>query len=465
MDGSKGDENGQNHILKGVHLPSEEQYLYCIRCGQCLSACPIYRESLCETDGPRARVALTRKVAEGELELSPKLVDNMYKCLACEACNAICPVGIRPAELALEMRRVIHQARPQPWLKRPIFHGYFPRRGLQSASMVPFRLYQRLGLQRAFRGLGVLKLLPAQLQDMERMLPPLPRRPLQQVLPELTPAAGPVQHRVAFFLGCFQSLIFAGSSAATVRVLARNGCQVYTPQDTKCCGMPAAGYGDVELVRELARHNIDLFERYPADVIITDCATCGSTLKRYGALLAGDPAYSERAQAFSTRVRDISEFLMSIDLRVPKGQVAARITYHDPCHLVRGQKIKSQPRALLRLVPGLEFVEMKEADWCCGAAGTQLITHYTNSLRVNRRKMDNVRATGAEFVTTGCPGCQMQLGMGAQHFQVGVRVLHPIQVLDEAYRREELGLPGDAPWPIYDVTGPEAVHVSGRLSR
>lgn len=421
--------------LAGPHLPSEEQYLYCIRCGQCLSACPIYRETLRETDGPRARVTLVRKVAEGELALSPRLIDNMYACLACGACNAICPVGIRPADLALDMRHVIHQSCPQPWLKRPIFHGLFPRPGLMDLALWPFRLYQRLGLQTLARRTGLLKLLPAQLRDMERMLPALPMRPLRATLPEVTPAQGPIQHRVAFFLGCFQSLLFTEGSAAALRVMARNGCQVITPNDTKCCGMPAIGYGERELVRALARHNIDRFADIEADAIVTDCATCGSTLKGYGALLADDPAYAEKARAFSARVRDVSEFLATIELRPPRGEVAGRVTYHDPCHLVRGQGVRAQPRALLRMIPGLEYAEMAEADWCCGSAGTQIITHYHNSLAVNRRKMENVRATGAGLVASGCPGCRLHLAMGAQHYGVEVRVVHPVQLLDEAYER------------------------------
>lgn len=422
--------------LANVRLPSEEQYLYCIRCGQCLSVCPIYRETLCETDGPRARVALARKVAEGELALSPRLVDNMYECLACGACNAACPVGIRPAGLALAMRHAIHEALPQPWCKRPIFHGLFPHAGVMDLALWPLRLYQRLGLQTLARRSGILKALPAQLRDMEAMLPPLPLRPLRATLPEVTPATGPARQRVAFFLGCFQSLLFAGASAAAIRVLARNGCEVVTPKSARCCGMPALGYGERDLARDLARHNIDIFTALESDVIVTDCATCGSALKEYGALLADDPAYAEKAHAFSARVRDISEYLASIDLQLPQGEIAARVTYHDPCHLVRGQGVRAQPRSLLRRIPGLEYVEMKEADWCCGSAGTQIITHYHNSLSVNRRKMENVRATGADVVATGCPGCRMQLAMGARHFGVGVRVLHPVQLLDEAYQAE-----------------------------
>lgn len=429
----------QQPAMHGVHLPDEEQYLYCIRCGLCLSACPIYRETLRETDSPRGRVAIARKVAEGELDLTPRVTDNMYACLTCQACNAICPVGIKPADLALDMRHVIHQARPQPWLKRPIFHGYFPRPQLMELSMWPLRIYQRLGLQRLGRRLGILRLLPEQLRDMEQMVPPLPARPLRQVLPEVTPAVGEARHRVAFFLGCFQSLLFAEGSAAAVRVMARNGCDVITPKGVKCCGMPAAGYGDRELVRDLARYNIDLFAAVDCEAIVTDCATCGSTLKEYGALLAGDPEYADKATAFSAKVRDVSEYLVAIGVRPPRGKLTARVTYHDPCHLVRAQGLKAEPRALLKIIPGLQFVEMKEADWCCGSAGTQILTHYHNSLRVNRRKIENVRATQADILATGCPGCQMQLSMGAQHFGVPVRVVHTVQLLDEAYSLEEIG--------------------------
>ena len=188
---------------------------------------------------------------------------------------------------------------------------------------------------------------PRQLRDLEAMLPHLPQRPLRQVLPEVTAASGESKYRVGFFLGCAQSLMFAEESAASVRVLARNGCTVITPKETVCCGMPARGYGRQDLVREQARINIDLFEKADVEIIVTDCATCGSTLKDYGALLADDPAWAERAAAFSAKVRDVSEFLMSIPLEKPAGRLEARVTYHDPCHLRRGQGVWKQPRALL----------------------------------------------------------------------------------------------------------------------
>ena len=199
-----------------------------------------------------------------------------------------------------------------------------------------------------------------------------------------------------------------------MRVLARNGCTVITPKATVCCGMPALGFGQLDLVRQQAQTNIALFEKAKVETIVTDCATCGSTLKDYGTLLADDPDWAERAATFSARVRDISEFLMSIPLEKPLGRLKGRVTYHDPCHLRRGQGVWKQPRALLKMIDGLEFVELPEADWCCGSAGTQLITHYETSLKVLKRKTDNLAGTQANFIASGCPGCQMQLNVGVQ---------------------------------------------------
>lgn len=240
--------------------------------------------------------------------------------------------------------------------------------------------------------------------------------------------------RVGFFLGCAQNVLFAEESAATVRVLARNGCTVITPRETKCCGMPARGYGDGEAARSQARFNIALFEQADVETIVTDCATCGSTLRDYGELLADDPAWADRAAAFSRKVRDISAFLMDLPLVKPRGRLAARVTYHDPCHLRRGQGVWREPRRLLQLIDGLEFVELPEADWCCGSAGSQLITHYETSLRVLGRKMDNIAATQAQIVASGCPGCQMQLTVGARRRGLHIEVTHPIVLLDRAYR-------------------------------
>jgi glycolate oxidase iron-sulfur subunit len=268
------------------------------------------------------------------------------------------------------------------------------------------------------------------------MLPHLPQRPLRRILPEITPARGQERYRVGFFLGCAQSLMFADESAASIRVLSRNGCTVLTPKEVECCGMPALGYGRLDLVRAQAKHNIEEFEKIGAQIIVTDCATCGSTLKDYGKMLQEEPEWAERAASFSGRVRDVSEFLAEIPLEKPKGRVEARVTYHDPCHLRRAQKVWKQPRELLALIDGLQFVELPEADWCCGSAGSQLISHYETSLKVMNRKLKNLASTGAEVVASGCPGCQMQLNTAVRRGGLNMRVVHPLTLLDEAYEAE-----------------------------
>lgn len=424
-----------------IQKPAEKEYLNCIRCGLCLAVCPTYREYLTETASPRGRVALTRKGLEGELELSPQLFEQMYACFACMACNELCPVGIKPADLAMEMRYAQEQLKPAPW-KDHLFGDLIPHAGRMEWATFPLRLYQMFGVRRLTYALGVLKLMPAQLRDMESMLPHLPQRPLRQILPEITNPQSPIPKprspiRVGFFLGCAQSLMFADESAATVRVLARNGCTVITPKEVKCCGMPAMGYGRQDMVKDLARHNIALFEQAGVEAVITDCATCGSTLKEYGKLLANDAQWAERAASFSKKVRDVSEFLMEIPLEKPHGRVEARVTYHDPCHLRRGQKVWKQPRELLKMIDGLEFVELPEADWCCGSAGSQLITHYETSLKVMGRKMDNVEATQAHMIASGCPGCQMQLNVGVRRRGLNVQVVHPVVLLDKAYQNRD----------------------------
>jgi glycolate oxidase iron-sulfur subunit len=227
--------------------------------------------------------------------------------------------------------------------------------------------------------------------------------------------------------------LFADQSAATLRVLARNHCTVIAPKEIECCGMPARGYGRMDLVREQARRNIEVFEKYDVSTIVTDCATCGSMLKEYEHLFADDPAWAARAETFRRKVRDISEFLNEIPLEKPTGRISRKVTYHDPCHLRRGQQVWKEPRKILSLIDGLEFVELPEADWCCGSAGSQLITHYETSCGVLGRKIDHVRGTGADIVASGCPGCQMQLNAGLARSGLDVRVVHPVALLDEAY--------------------------------
>jgi glycolate oxidase iron-sulfur subunit len=283
-----------------------------------------------------------------------------------------------------------------------------------------------------------LGLLPLHLGEAAKMPPTATVRPLRGRLPEATPAQGERKYRVGFFLGCAQSLLYADTSAGTVRVLARNGAEVVTPRATVCCGMPAMAYGDLDTAMKLARQNIDLFEEAGVDAVVTDCATCGEFGKQYRDLLKHDPAYAEKAARYSDKMKDISEFLADIPMDDRLGEVRAKVTYHDPCHLVRGQGIASQPRKLLRMIPGVELVEMKEANWCCGGAGTYMLTHHEMSMGILDRKMANAGATDAEVIASGCPVCQMQLGYGVKRASLKMKVTHPIALLDKAYRARNL---------------------------
>jgi glycolate oxidase iron-sulfur subunit len=430
-------ENDPGSAWEGFEGPTQEDVNYCIRCGLCLSVCPTYKDSLRETESPRGRVALVAKAVEGELDLTRNFTDHMYRCLDCLACNEICPVGIRPADLCLEARYAIHQATPTPPLKPILFRGIFPRTGVLEMLTKPVAIYERSGLRRMANAVRVTGVLPSQLRDMERMLPnKLPLRGTRHILPDVIVAKGERRAHVAYFLGCVQGVMMAEGSKATVEVLAENGCDVVVPKNVKCCGMPMVGYGFKDTAREMARHNIDLLLGLNVDVIVTDCATCGSSLKEYPHWLAGDPEYAGRAGEFAAKVRDISEFLAEIGIRPPAGKVDARVTYHDPCHLCRAQGIREQPREMLRAA-GVELVEMEGADTCCGSAGTQLITHYHTSVGVLGRKMDYVAATEAEIIASGCPGCQMQLTLGVKRRGLRARVLHPSQLLAKAYRNRK----------------------------
>ena len=431
--------NNETSAWEGFEGPTQEAVDHCIRCGLCLSVCPTYKDSLRETESPRGRVALVAKAIEGELTLSQNFKDHMYKCLACLACNEICPVGITPADLCLDARFAIHQATPTPFLKPILFRGIFPHTGLLEALTKPVALYDRSGLRKVVESLGATRILPSQLRDMERMLPHnLPLRGTRHVLPDVVLAKGERRAHVAYFLGCVQGVMMAEGCKATVEVLSENGCDVVIPSKVKCCGMPMLGYGFKDEARDLARYNIDLLLGLNVDAIVTDCATCGSSLKEYPHWLAKDPNYAERAKEFASRVRDISEYLAEIGIRPPAGKVDARVTYHDPCHLCRAQNVRQQPREMLRAA-GVDLVEMKAPDTCCGSAGTQLITHYETSIGVLETKMDHVAETDTDFVASGCPGCQMQLSLGVKRRGLRSRVVHPSELLAWAYRNGKRG--------------------------
>ncbi|HBB17840.1 MAG TPA: (Fe-S)-binding protein, partial [Syntrophus sp. (in: bacteria)] len=282
--------------------------------------------------------------------------------------------------------------------------------------------------QWAVRHLGVNKFLPDVLAKLEGLLPPL-SRPLRPDIPPLTPALGKKRGRVAFFLGCAMSLVFPEVSRQTVRVLSRQGFEVVTPRDVKCCGAPHLAEGDRESARRLASINLDLFLGSDADVIVTDCAGCGCALKEYEELLDGR-AERERLGRFRAKIRDISEFLAEAGIRTEELRpVPLSVTYHEPCHLVHGQGLSGPPRQVIGKIPGVELREMKESNWCCGMAGSYALKELETSRKLLERKLAHVKATGAAALVTANPGCHLQLAAGLRELQMEQPVLHIVELL------------------------------------
>jgi glycolate oxidase iron-sulfur subunit len=417
-------------------VPSDAIINTCVHCGLCLPNCPTYRELYREPSSPRGRIQLIRNVAEGRIGIdSPIFREQMYQCLDCRACEAVCPSGVQYGQLVETARAQIERAVPRPIgqrvLRRLAFHGLFGSMPRFRAFAGLLRFYQRSGLQRLARATGLLRLIG--MEQRELMLPAIDREFLVPRGQTWTPA-GPVEHRVALFAGCVMSTAYAEVDRATARVLAANGCEVVVPPSQGCCGALHVHAGLLDDGRELMRRNVEAFEALDVEAIVVNAAGCGAALKEYGHLLADDPAYATRAAAVAAKVKDVTEYLCSIDLTPPSGHVEQTVTYQEPCHLVHAQRVKTPPRQLLRAIPGLRLVEMAESDLCCGSAGIYNLTQPELSAALRRRKVDNALATDATTIVSANPGCMLQLQAGLAEAGRPVAVKHVVELLDEAYR-------------------------------
>jgi len=313
-------------------------------------------------------------------------------------------------------------------LRTFILRKMLPSPDLMETSLLPVRLYQRLGFQWVMRNLGIARLMPDTLAKMEGILPRL-ERPLRQVIPPVTPARGERRGKVGFFLGCAMSLTFPEVSRQTVRILSQQGFEVLTPKGVKCCGAPHLAEGERRIARELARLNLDLFLSLDVDYIVTDCAGCGCALKEYEEVLEGEAEHGRLAR-FRAKVRDVSELLAEVGLRTEGFKpLKVSVTYHEPCHLAHGQGVSAQPRQLIRQIPGIDYRELKEANWCCGMAGSFALKELDASQKILDRKLANVRATDADWLVTANPGCQLQLAWGVRQAAMKKPVLHISELL------------------------------------
>jgi glycolate oxidase iron-sulfur subunit len=387
-------------------------------------------------DSPRGRIYQMNQVAAGS-EISPSYIEHIELCLACRACETACPSGVQYGRLIEAARAEIdaHSRRPlrERLLRRFVF-GHL----LQSPSTLKMAgallyLYGESGLQRVVRSSGLLRLF-GKLGRLESLAPPAESPFFFAQIGKTFPAEGERRYRVAFLAGCIANVSFARLNEATVRVLQKNGCEVVVPGSQNCCGALHVHSGLREEARKLARNNIDAVAVGGFDAILTNAAGCGSTLKEYDELLEHDTIYAEKARRFKSLMKDVNEFLASIELNTRMGPVPVTATYQDSCHLAHGQRVRAQPRKLLRAVPGLTFQEMPMADLCCGSAGIYNVVQNEMAMQVLRSKMDYVNMTGADVIVTANPGCMLQLKAGAKLHGKGQRVAHVVEILDEAYR-------------------------------
>lgn len=394
----------------------------CVHCGLCLNACPTYRELRLEMDSPRGRIYQMARVKSGA-PITESYQQHIDLCLACRACETACPSGVKYGRLIEAARAEIEQRVTRPFFERTlrsvVFKRILPSRlGLRLAAL-PLRIQQSVGIK--FGG---------RLGELAALAPKVESPSFFPQIGKIFPAKGERKHRVAFLAGCISNVCFARLNEATVRVLQQNACEVTIPANQTCCGALHVHSGLREFARGLARRNIGACLDSGFDAIITNAGGCGSTLKEYGELLEGDA----RAEKFAGLVKDVSEFLASIQFDTRMGEIRETITYQDSCHLAHGQGVRSAPRELLRRVPGLTIKEMRMSDACCGSAGIYNAVHTDMSMALLEKKMDAVRTAGAQRIVTANPGCMLQLRAGVERWGSGQRVSHVVEVLDEAYK-------------------------------
>jgi glycolate oxidase iron-sulfur subunit len=418
------------------HAPSNAIIEKCVHCGFCLPVCPTYVLWGQEMDSPRGRIYLMKMASEGKAEINPTWVSHFDSCLGCMACMTACPSGVDYGKLIEATRAQIErktERSPGERRHRRFMFENFTQPARLRRMRLPLLVYEKSGLQAIVRSLGLLKLLPQKLQTMEALLPKLGRR---ETVAEVTPAVGTKRRRVGLMLGCVQREFFSQVNAATVRVLAAEGCEVVAPREQPCCGALLVHAGEEAAAVELAKRTIDAFERANVETIITNAAGCGSNVKEYGHLLRDERDYAERARAFAAKCKDISEILVDLVPRAKRHELKLRVAFHDSCHLQHAQGVRLQPRALLSGIPLLELAEIPEAAICCGSAGIFNLVQPDAANDLGDRKARLIEPLKVDVVATGNPGCILQMQSALARRGQKTPVVHTIQLVDASIRGE-----------------------------
>jgi glycolate oxidase iron-sulfur subunit len=407
----------------------------CVHCGFCLPACPTYVSWGDEMDSPRGRIDLMKGVHDGEIALDASVVAHFDACLGCMACVTACPSGVQ-YDLLIESTRATVETRtsraPLDRVFRALMFALMPYPERLRLLAVPLIAYAKSGVQAFVRRSGVLRGLPPRVAQLDALLPPLTFADLRRDVRAFTAAKGVARAHVGLVAGCVQRAFFPNVNAATVRVLSAEGCDVSVPAGQGCCGALSLHSGRLDEAKRFARALIDRFETAPVETIVINAAGCGSTLKEYGELLADEPAYAQRARAFAAKVRDVNEYLVTLEPRAPRAPIPKRVAYHDACHLAHAQRVREAPRALLQSIPGLELIEIPQGEMCCGSAGTYNLFQPASAHEIGERKVDNVISVAPDILASANPGCTIQIQSIMRERGAALVAAHPIELLDRA---------------------------------
>ncbi len=419
------------------HPPDPELIADCVHCGFCLPTCPTYLLWGEEMDSPRGRILLMKAASEGDIGLSETTTRHWDQCLGCMACVTACPSGVQYDKLIEATRgqieRRYERARSDRVFRELIF-ALFPHPERLRATVPLLWLYQKTGAKRLLDVGLARRLLSERLRGMERVLPPVRLSAMSMRLPELTPARTEKRRRVGMLAGCVQRVFFNDVNAATVRVLAADGCDVVVPRTQGCCGALSYHSGREEEALAYARRLIDAFAAADVDTIVVNAAGCGSTMKDYGYLLRDDPEYAERARAFSAKVSDVTELLAELEPAARRFPVPLRVAYHDACHLSHAQGIRRQPREVLRAIPGVELTDIPEGEICCGSAGIYNLVEPEPAAELGERKARTILSTRPDVIVASNPGCLLQISAALERMGEHIPMLHPVELVDASIR-------------------------------
>lgn len=418
----------------------------CMKCGNCMAVCPVYGTDKDEAAVTRSKIAVADAVLKGQLELEdPEVYNMVFNCLVCKSCMTNCPTKVDFGKIIIALRAALVRKNGLFWLKKMIF-STLKTPALFDASMRMGAALQNI----AFKSDKKLKAISPRSPfayvggsmgfDEGRVMPELNVSTLRDRTGSVVKAPN-AKMKVAFFTGDSLNYFYPDAGMDLVEVLTENNIEVHIPKDQNCCGVPVLCHGDTDTVRKLAKNNIDAFEKTGCEYLITGCGSCGGAWQHdFVDVLASDPVYGPKAEYWSKRTYDISTFLTKvIKFRQPKGKVDSVVTYHDSCHLKKSMKVFNEPREILKSIPGVTFKEMAGADTCCGSGGSYVVSHYDTSSSIGKKKAENINATGAGVVSTGCPACMMQILDNVKRFGKKQETTHYISLLAESYRKEKAG--------------------------